>query len=709
MTHTVKIKPIAVALTFCFGSAAAIADTTLQQVNVQGNLERADGPVTGYRATRSATFTKTDTPLKEVPASITVVPAELIQDQAMQSIADVLRYVPGATAHQGEGNRDQVVLRGNSTTADFYVDGVRDDAQIFRDLYNLERVEVLKGPGGMIFGRGGAGGVLNRVTKKPVFGHVGEASVTLGGYGQLRGTVDLGERINDSAAFRITAMKERGGSFRQGFDLDRQAINPTLGLVLGPRTTLTLSYEHLKDTRTADRGIPSQDGKPYGTNPGTFFGNASQSQARSTVDGISAVLEHEFANGMQLKNSFRVARYDKFYQNVYPGSAVNAAGNLTLSAYNNANLRTNVFNQTDLTTKFTAGGFEHTLLAGLELGHQNSTNKRMTGFFGAATGITVAASSPFAVATSFRPNGTDADNNVKSDIAALYVQDQIALTKELKLLAGLRYDHFVTRFDDQRGTAPQVDLQRTDNAASPRLGLIWSPNASSTYYASYSYAFLPSGEQLSLATTTADLAPEKAKNYELGARWDLLPKLSLSSAVFRLDKEDVRVADPANPGFFVKSGVQRTQGVELGLQGEVNKDWSVYAGYAYLDGRVQKPFNSGTTATVASIIPAGNKIGLVPNHMLSLWNRVQLNAGWAVGAGVVYQSESYTSFNNTVKLPSFARADGALYYNFADGKTKLALNVENLFDKKYYPTVDGDNNISTGAPRNARLTLSTKF
>src|SRR4030095_8541949 len=194
------------------------SETTLPEVKVQSQAERADGPVTGYRADRSSTFTKTDTPLKEVPASLSVVPAQMMKDAGMQSLGDILRYVPGVLMHQGEGNRDQVVLRGNSTTADFYVDGVRDDAQIFRDLYNLERVEVLKGPGGMAFGRGGAGGVVNRVTKRPAFQHVGEASFTSGSWGQARATVDTGEKTGDAAAWRINAMAERSGSFRDRVD-----------------------------------------------------------------------------------------------------------------------------------------------------------------------------------------------------------------------------------------------------------------------------------------------------------------------------------------------------------------------------------------------------------------------------------------------------------------------------------------------------------
>jgi catecholate siderophore receptor len=492
------------------------SETTLPEVKVQSQAERADGPVTGYRAERSSTFTKTDTPLKEVSASVSVVPAQMMKDAGMQSLGDVFRYVPGVLMHQGEGNRDQVVLRGNSTTADFYVDGVRDDAQIFRDLYNLERVEVLKGPAGMVFGRGGAGGVVNRVTKKPLFGPVGEANITISSHSQFRGTLDYGNKVNETLAWRLNALYENSESFRDGFNLERYAVNPTVMLVLEAQTLLTMGYEHLSDYRTADRGFPSFNGAPFNADPGTFFGNPDQSHARSAVDGAYAIFDHDLGGGTQLKDTFRVTYYDKYYQNVFPGSAVNAADNLTLSAYNNANKRTNFFNQTDFITKLDAGGVEHTLLAGVELGRQLSRNKRNTGFFGptgTAIGALVPAGSPFAVATAFRSNGTDADNDVTADVAAIYVQDQIAFSRQWKMIAGVRYDHFKVDFDDRRTTVPPVDLSRTDNAFSPRIGLIWTPTPASAYYASYSYAFLSSGEQLNLAANTADLAPEKVKNY----------------------------------------------------------------------------------------------------------------------------------------------------------------------------------------------------
>ena len=184
--------------------------------------------------------------------------------------------------------------------------------------------------------------------------------------------------------------------------------------------------------------------------------------------------------------------------------------------------------------------------------------------------------------------------------------------------------------------------------------------------------------------------------------------MTLTTAVFRLDRDDVRVAE-TRPGFFVKTGQTRTEGVELGFQGGITSYWQVFGGYSYLNARITQPISSGTTATVASIIPAGNKIGLVPEHMISLWNRVTLGAGWSAGSSGVYQSSYFASVSNTVELPGYARIDAAVYYTFAGGRARLALNVENLLNQKYYPTVDGDNNISPGAPITAQLTLSATF
>jgi catecholate siderophore receptor len=298
-----------------FVSSIAIgAEITLPEVTVQEKRmqERADGPVVGYRATRSSTFTKTDTPLMEVPASVTVVPGDLMRDQEAESLADALRYVPGIMMHQGEGNRDQFILRGNSTTADFFVNGIRDDAQVFRDPNNLVRVEVLKGPGGMIFGRGGARGVINRVTKRPVFERLVAGDLTVGTYEHFRGTGDFGNTLGETLAWRLNVLGEISESFRHGVDYRRYAVNPSMTYVWSPQTSLTLTYEHLYDARTADRGIPSHNGGPFETPRSRFFGNAEQSNAESTFDSVSAVLTHDFGRA-QLTNSFRTTYYDKYY------------------------------------------------------------------------------------------------------------------------------------------------------------------------------------------------------------------------------------------------------------------------------------------------------------------------------------------------------------------------------------------------------------
>jgi len=708
MSFPTTMKPAALAVLAALGAinAAHAEEQTLPQVTVQDQAESARGPVDGYRATRSATVTRTDTALRDVPQSIQVIPETLIKDQAMRSMAQILRYVPGTSMNPGEGGRDQPVLRGMSTTADLYIDGVRDDALYFRDAYNVERVEVLKGPSGMTFGRGGAGGVVNRVTKRPLDTPLTALDVSYGSYDSKRASADVSGRLSETAGYRLNAMVEDSGGFRQGYKLNRFGINPVLELTPSSDTTVVLSYEHFEDKRTVDRGIPSFNGTPYNTARETFFGNPEQSPSKVTVDGFTAKVEHALAANVKLRNTFSATHYDTLRTNVQPNSAVSAAGTLAISAYSQANQRNNFFNQTELESRLQLGGMEHLILTGLELGRQDSDNQRLTGFFGAAgvaTSATVAASSPQATVTRWAAQASDTKNSTTADIAALYAQDQITLTQEWKAIVGLRYDRYAVTINDL--SAANVDLKHTDNEFSPRVGVIYQPNKASSYYASYSYAFIPSGETLALSASNAELEPEKAKNWEIGGKWDLTPQLSATAAVFRLDRSNVKSKDPLDPTKLVLSGLQRTEGIELGLQGQVTKNWQVYAGYANLDARVLKA--TGGSATAAAV-PAGSIVALVPKNAASLWNRVELGNGWAAGLGLIHQSTVYASTSNAVTLPAFTRADGAVYYQI-DKKTRLALNVENLFDRNYYATAGGDNNIIVGTPRSAQLTLSTLF
>lgn len=325
------------------------------------------------------------------------------------------------------------------------------------------------------------------------------------------------------------------------------------------------------------------------------------------------------------------------------------------------------------------------MLAGLELGRQESNNTRLTGHFGNATSTSVDAASPRATVTRWAAQASDTNNRTTADIAALYVQDQMTLTPHWKAILGLRYDRYGVTIDDRN--AANVDLAHTDKEFSPRAGLIYQPDAASSYYASYSYAFIPSGETLALTTSNADLAPEKATNWEIGAKWELTPRLSATATLFRLDRANVKSKDPNDSTKLVLSGLQRTEGVEVGLQGQVNAHWQIYAGYANLDAHVVKATGGSATSTA---------VALVPRNAASLWNRYDFGGGWVAGLGLVYQSRVFASSSNAVRLPSFARADGAVYYQI-DKKTRLALNVENLLDRHYYATAGGDN-IAFDAP-----------
>jgi len=684
------------------------AETALPEVKVKGKQakekERADGPVKGYRARRSATVTKTDTPLRDVPQSVQVVPEALVKDQGMKSMAEVIRYVPGASMNPGEGGRDQPVLRGISTSSDFFVDGLRDDALYFRDPYNAERIEILKGPSGMTFGRGGGGGVVNRVTKRPLEGPLAQAELSLGSWDDKRGSVDYSDRLGAQAGFRVNAVAEDAKGFRDGFKLRRSGLNPVLEFGLGSDTLALIGVEHFEDRRTTDRGIPALSGRPLEGATATFFGDPTQSPSVAVVDALTAKVETALAPNVLLRNALRATRYDTLRQNVQPNSVVDPATRLLkISAYSQANLRTNLFNQTEVEVRGQLGGMDHLLLVGLELGHQDSDNTRLTGYFGASTTATVNAASPSASVTRWAAAASDTNNEVVANIAALYLQDQITLSPQWKAVLGLRYDRFSVSLNDR--TATNVDLARTDKAFSPRAGLMYQPSATASYYASTSYAFLPSSETLSLSASNADLKPEKATNWELGGKWDLSDGFSLTAALFRLDRADVKSKDPNDPTKLVLSGLQRTEGVELGFQGQVTGRWQVYGGFAHLDASVLKA--TGGSATAAPV-PAGTQVPLVPRNAATWWNKVALSGGWALGLGLVHQSGTYASTTNTVTLPAFTRADAAVYYAFGK-QNRLSLNVENLFDRRYYPTAGNDYNITVGSPRRAQLTLACRF
>ncbi len=669
------------------------ASGTLQLEDIEITGQRAESE--NYRVEQIVTATKTNTALVDVPQSITIVSEEQIKDQQMLGLGDVVRYVPGITAIQGENNRDQIVFRGNSSSADFFLNGVRDDVQYYRDLYNLGGVEVLRGPNAMLFGRGSGGGLINRVTKEAGFAPLCEITLQVGSYGGKRATIDVNEPLSGRLAVRLNALAEDSDSFRKYVGLKRSAQNPTLTFKPAVATKLTLSYEHLHDARTADRGITSFQGRPAGVPLDTYYGNPHDSHVNADVDFLSATIEHQAGN-LQIRDRILFGDYARSYQNYVPGAVNAMQTQVVLTAYNNATKRRNLFNQTDLLYAAATGSVQHTLLGGVELGSQRTDNLRNTGFFdNSATSLLVPYDQPtISTPVTFRQSPTDADNHLRTDLAALYVQDQVALPRYLQAIVGLRYDSFALVYHNQRNGDT---LGRTDRLISPRAGLIFKPAVQASLYANHSVSYLPSsGDQFSsLTTITQQVKPEKFTNSELGAKWEITPKFSLTAAGYRLDRTNTRATDPADPTRILQTGSTRTNGCEIALSGSLTKVWSVAGGYAYQDAWIR----SATTAA-----PAGAEVAQVPHHNFSLWNKYQVLPKLGVGLGVIHGSGMFAAVDNTVIVPGYTRVDAAVYYSI-NPRWRLQANAENLLNRKYYLNADSNTNISPGSPIALRVML----
>jgi catecholate siderophore receptor len=686
----------------CGAAPAYAADMA---ADVSAGADQRDIVITGqrveYGVKATSTATKTNTDIKNIPQALTVVSSGQIADQQLRSVADLLNFVPGASYGSGEGNRDQIVLRGNSSTADFFVDGVRDDVQYFRDFYNIDRVEVLKGPNAMIFGRGGGGGIINRVLKRPSLNPYRAVTASGDGWGGFRLAGDVDQPLSDNIGVRLNGVYEDADSFRRHVDLKRYGINPTAALLVGPDTRIDLSYEYFHDRRTADRGVPADGDEPLRDHDRDFFGDPRISFARANVNLATVAVEHQFAEGLTLKNRTMFGDYQKFYQNVFANSFNAGTGDVTLAGYNNRNDRTNLFSQTDLIWENKLAGIDQTLLVGFEVGREKSRNFRTTASF--PNGNIVPLDDPTRdTGAIFGPISGDANNRVKATVAAAYIQEQLRPARWLEIVAGLRFDSFKIDVDDFRAPPLGGQFGRRDSLWSPRLGLVLKPSDHLSFYTNYSRSYLPqSGDQFSgLSNVTEGLKPERFDNYEVGAKWEPIHGLLATAAIYQLDRTNTRATDPNNSGLTVLTGAQRSRGIELGLERSVTNRWLVSGGYTYQKAKI----TSATTACLSGSC----EVPLVPRHSFSLWNRYDVTKQLGVGLGVTARSKSYATISNLVKLPGYARIDGALYYKLARG-LEGQVNVENILGAHYFPTANADNNIAPGAPRTVKATLGYRF
>lgn len=663
-----------------------------------------------YSAIDSDSALKVRTALEDTPQSISVIPEALIRDANLRSVGELLRFVPGAGAAQGEGHRDQIVLRGNNTTADFFVDGLRDDVQYYRPLYNLERVEVLRGSNALAFGRGGGGGVVNRITKAPVLER--RAATLFGGvdsFGGYFAEADINQPLSDISGLRLNAFYEDGRNHRDVFALERFGANPTLRLEPGKNTALILSYEYLNDFRIVDRGVPSLGGTPIRGFRDTFFGDADVNEAELAAHIVRARASHAFSDRLELSAQFVFGDFDKSYRNAFAATAVSfnpstGAGSLGVEAYFDPTTRRNLIGQANLVWRTKTGPIRHTLLGGLEAGDQRTANQRINGFFDGGEPVTslgrrtvAGLSDPFVVpAITFRAG--PGNRNVETDALLFsgYVQDQLDWGP-VQLLLGGRYD----RFDlEVRDLLAGQTFQRTDGVFSPRAGLVYQATPNLSGYFSYARSFLPqSGDQfLSLDASLEALAPERFNSYEVGVKWNPTERLAFTAALYQLVRDNTR-APSGEAGIIVLTGAQRARGLELSLQGELTRHWSLAASYALQEAEL----TSGTTAA-----PAGRESALTPRHTFTLWSRHDLTGRFGVAGGVTYAAESFAAISNATRLPGYTRLDAALYLRLTD-HVEAQVNLENLTNVAYFPTAHTDNNITTGAPINAAFRLRAVF
>ena len=673
--------------------AAAAAESARAPIVVTGHHD-------GYGTRDGSTATKTPTEWIDVPQAATVITRERIDDQGIQQLGEALRYVPGVTLGTGEGHRDQITLRGQSTTADFFVDGLRDDAQYYRPLYNIERIEVLKGANALIFGRGGGGGVVNRVTRKalPYLAFV-TGTASLDSHGAFSLTTDLNQPLGEQGAARLDAIYEEFNNHRDVFEGRFFGISPSLTAALGPDTTLTAQYTYDDDQRVTDRGVPSRGGRPLRGFDEVFFGAPGLNRNSNKAHTVRARLDHRLSEELTFNLTGQFADFDKVYGNVYPRAAA-AATTIELEGYADATTRRNFIGQGNLVWTGSTGPVRHTLLVGVEASDQDSENDRRNVLFAGGTSGGLRVTVPLArrivvPATSLAPFVTNRRSRLK--VLSGYIQDQLELGEHVQIVAGLRYDDFaIATVNLVNGFA----ASRSDGKWSPRVGAILKPQANISVYASYAKSFLPqSGDQFAvLDATTARLAPERFENIEAGVKWDLTPDLAFTAAVFQLDRDNTRATDPVT-GTAVQTGSTRTKGFEAQLVGQLTPQWQASLGYAHQTGQIR------TTTTAA---PAGRKLAQLPRDQVSVWTRYDVTSSIGIGGGLVHQAKQFATISNAVVLPAFTRVDAALFWDVTQ-RLGLQLNVENLFDTNYYPSAHSDNNIAPGAPITARVSVRVKL
>ena len=660
--------------------------------------------------------------LQDAPQSANVLPEKLLQDQAITRLQDALRNVPGITLNAGEGaaRGDTVNLRGFSAFNDFFLDGIRDAAVYNRDTFDLQQVEVLKGPSANLFGRGSTGGVINQVSKAPGLEAFGDLAVDVGGNDEARGELDLDQPLGPASAVRFNAMGEASSVAGRAFVRNRRwGVAPAASFGIGEPTTITLTYLHLTEDDRPDTGVPFVNGAPAPVPRGADFGLLAD-RARSDVDVGTLVVQRRLGANVSLENSFRAADYS--FNDVFnsPNLGSMAAGGqgapapgMPLSAIrvgrdspsSGAN-ETNVTDQLDATFRFGTGPVRHVLVAGVEASWLTNDLFRYNNPFNKNNNwipeTPLLAPDP----TMVRPlQPITSLQTTAADSEAAYVTDTVKLGERVDLIAGARIDRFDARFHQVTSTSGAVlDLAHTDVVGSPRVALVFKPAPNTSLYIAYGTSFDPSAEALTLTAKTANLGPVKATDYEAGFKSTVLNGgLLLTGAVFHTVVDNAQTNDPDNPAITVLNGNERVQGFELGATGHLTQRLEIVAGYTYLDG---KTIASGTPSAVGKQIPN------LARNAVNVWAEYYVTPAWEVGFGGNYLDRRFADAANTASAPAATVWNAMTSYQVTPHLT-AQLNVSNLFDRLYYGglyfTTAAENHVVPAPGRTVKLALRASF
>ena len=666
-----------------------VLNAEIEEVITKGNILYAD----------QVNALKTPVPVLDVPQSVSIVTDEDIRKQGFREISDIVRYIPGVNTSQGEGHRDAVVFRGVRSTADFYMDGVRDDVQYYRSLYNLEQVEVLRGPNALLFGRGGTGGIINRVTKKAVIGEeFGSVDVGTDTFGSLDLAYDYNVSSTDDSAFRINIHTDSLANHRDFYDGERVGINPTMKFVMSDDTTLDLSYEYIDHERFIDRGVPTINGAPDESLIDIVFGTPEINTTTVEATIFRGTLSHVFSDTRKGNLTVHKSSFEKMYQNLY---ASGYDGTLvTMDGYRDPTERDKLIISGNLVNEINVGSVKHTILVGAELIDTENNNLRYDTFWSTTSDdnevFDISRPMDFAVNADGIATSVDFTTSLKSKtssdikVTSLYIQDQIDLTDNIKLMIGGRHDSFDITVADIKNMSSE---SRKDTEFSPRAGLVFKPNEEMSLYWSFSQSFLPrSGEQYkALSATSARLDPDVFESNEIGLKYDISPRLNLTLSYF--NSEQTRAERDNDTGENSEVRGLTVDGLEVQLKGQLTDRLDIMVGYSSLDGETS----------------SGGEPREIPDHTFSLYAKYQVNDKYGWAFGMTRQGESKIKDNNPgLVLPEYTRLDLGAYYKFSNG-LELQVNIENLNDELYFPHSHSTHQASVGEPFNARISIRKDF